>query len=90
MVHMKTGSENTPQDQPGPQEVTAVAPEKLEDYDLHTRIPGEMKDKLAQAVELAYRLGLIEKPALVNLMNLWILWGMELLKRKWYERMGYK
>ena len=45
---------------------------------------------LKDAAEIAYRLGDIEKPDLVDLMNLFINWGMSILKRKWLDRMGYK
>jgi len=34
-------------------------------------------------------MGDISKPNLVDLMNLFIDWGMTVLKRKWLDRIGY-
>jgi hypothetical protein len=90
MSHMDQVNQESGSPEQEPQEVTAVSPEALQPYNLHVQIPGEMKQKLQDATELAYKLELIEKPSLTNLMNLFTLWGMELLKRKWYERMGYR
>ena len=59
-------------------------------YDLHIMVPEEMRTVLKDAAELAYQMGSIPKPDLVNLMNLFIGWGMAILKQKWLERSGYR
>lgn len=59
-------------------------------YDLHIEVPGEMRQVLRDSAELAHKMGDIEKPDLVNLMNLFIGWGLSILKKKWLDRMGYK
>ncbi len=72
----------------------AAAPEKAPDarseYDLHIKVPADMRQKLRDCAELAYKMGDIPKPDLVNLMNLFISWGMAVLKKKWLDRVGYK
>jgi hypothetical protein len=65
-------------------------PEPRPEYDLYVRIPGEMKDTLKSAVELAHKMNLIKKPELALLINLLIGWGMNVLKRLWLDRMGCK
>ena len=72
-----------------PQE-TKTPPEPRPEHDLHVRIPGEMKDTLKSAVELAYKVNLIEKLDLALLINLFIGWGINVLKRLWLDRMGCK
>lgn len=59
-------------------------------YDLHIKVPEAMRTVLQNATELAYRSGYIPKPALVNLMNLFIGWGLHIQKQKWLIRMGYR
>ncbi len=59
-------------------------------YDLHIRLPGKAKEKLKGTAELAYRLELIPNPDLVDLINLFIGWGMAVLKRYWLDRIGYR
>lgn len=59
-------------------------------YDLHIEVPGEMRQVLRTSAELAYKMGDIEKPDLVNLMNLFIGWGLRIQKKKWADKMGYK
>jgi len=59
-------------------------------YDLHIKVPEAMRTVLQGATELAYRSGYIPKPALVNLMNLFIGWGLHIQKQKWLIRMGYR
>ena len=59
-------------------------------YDLHIKVPEEMRTVLQNATELAYRSGYVPKPALVNLMNLYIGWGLHIQKQKWLIRMGYR
>jgi len=49
-----------------------------------------MKDTLKSAVELAHKVNLIEKPELALLINLFISWGIDVLKRLWLDRMGCK
>jgi len=77
-------------------EATGVAaapepePEARQEYDLHIKVPAEMRQKLRDCAELAYRMGDIPKPDLVDLMNLFISWGMAVLKKKWLDRVGYR
>ena len=60
------------------------------DYDLHIKVPAEMRQKLRDSAELAYKMGDIPKPDLVNLMNLFIGWGLTIQQKKWLDRVGYK
>jgi len=69
---------------------TKTPPEPRPEHDLYVRTPGEMKDTLKSAVELGHKMNLIEKPELALLINLFIGWGMNVLKRLWLDRMGYK
>ena len=71
-------------------EQPAGEPQARAEYDLHIKVPNEMRGTLKDAAELAYRMGTIPKPDLVNLMNLFIGWGMAILKQKWLERSGYR
>ena len=64
-------------------------PEAKPDYDLHIKVPAEMRQVLRDSAELAFKLGDIPKPDLVNLMNLFIGWGLTIQKKKWLDRMGY-
>ena len=59
-------------------------------YDLHIKVPEEMRAILVNAAQLAYCLGDIPKPALVYLMNLFIGWGLHVQKEKWLVRMGHR
>lgn len=68
----------------------APAPEAKQEYDLHIKVPAEMRQKLKDCAELAYKMGDIPKPDLVNLMNLFIGWGMAIQKKKWLDRVGYR
>ena len=76
------------------EEVEATAPEpasdKKPDYDLHIKVPAEMRSILRDSAELAYKMGDIPKPDLVNLMNLFIGWGLTIQKKKWLDRVGYQ
>ena len=76
------------------QEVEATeveaAPEARQEYDLHIKVPAEMRQKLKDCAELACKMGDIPKPDLVDLMNLFISWGMAIQKKKWLDRVGYK
>jgi len=60
------------------------------DYDLHIKVPAEMRQTLKDSAELAYKLGDIPKPDLVDLMNLFIGWGLQIQKQKWLDRTGYR
>jgi len=73
------------------EEITAteLEPEKKPDYDLHIKVPAEMRSTLRDSAELAYRMDDIPKPDLVNLMNLFIGWGLTIQKKKWLDRVGY-
>lgn len=80
------------QEEPLSTEESGVAVEvepKAGTYDLHIKVPNEMRDTLKDTAELAYKLELIPKPDLVDLMNLFIGWGMVVLKKQWLDRVGY-
>lgn len=62
----------------------------LLDYDLHTMLAREMQPTLKGSAERAYEMGKIPKPGLTNLMNLFIGWGLAMLKKKWPDRVGYR
>lgn len=68
-------------------EPTVVTEEK---YDLHIRLDKGMQPALKDAAELAYKMGDIEKSDLVDLINLFIGWGLSIQKKKWLDRMGYR
>ena len=51
-----------------------------ETYDLYIVVPRAIQEKLKKSAELAYKLGLITKPKLAELMNLFIGLGMSTLK----------
>ena len=60
------------------------------EYGLHIRLAREMQPVLKGAADLAYKMGDIPKPDLVNLTNLFIVWGLSILKKKWLDRTGYR
>lgn len=66
------------------------APEQSQPYHLHIVLEEGMKETLKAAAELAYKMGDIPKPDLVNLMNLYITWGLSIQKQKWLDYVGYK
>jgi len=66
---------------------SAVEPKPV--YDLHIEVPAEMRPVLGDSAELAYKMGDIPKPDLVDLMNLFIGWGLAIQKKKWLDRVGY-
>jgi len=66
------------------------APEPKPDYDLHILVPAEMRPILRDSAKLAHKMGDITKPELVDLMNLFIGWGLTIQKRKWLDRVGYR
>ena len=66
------------------------ASEAKPDYDLHIKVPAEMKQMLRDSAEMAFKLGDTTKPDLVDLMNLFISWGLEIQKQKWLDRVGYR
>ena len=63
--------------------------EPATEYDLHIKVPGEMRTLLKDAADLAFRMGDIPKAELVELMSLFIGWGLSIQKKKWLDRMGY-
>ncbi|GAJ08867.1 unnamed protein product [marine sediment metagenome] len=76
------------------EEVTVEPPsestvESKQVYDLHIEVPAEMRPVLRDSAELAYKMGDIPKPNLVDLMNLFIGWGLTIQKKKWLDRVGY-
>lgn len=71
-------------------EATTELAEPKPIYHLHIELADEMKQRLKDCAELAYKMGDIPKPDLVNMMNLFIGWGMEIQKKKWLDRVGYK
>ena len=60
------------------------------DYDLHIKVPAEMRPVLKNSAQLAFKMGDIPKPELVDLMNLFIGWGLTIQKKKWLDRVGYR
>ncbi|MBA7469160.1 hypothetical protein ES707_04426 [subsurface metagenome] len=73
-----------------PTQESGKTPEAKPDYDLHIKVPAEMREILKDSAELAYKLGDIPKPDLVDLMNLFIGWGLQIQKQKWLDRVGYR
>lgn len=71
-------------------EVKEPETEAKPDYDLHIKVPAEMRQMLKDSAELAFKLGDIPKPDLVDLMNLFIGWGLHIQKEKWLDRVGYR
>jgi len=72
-------------------EATPMAEKPVDEYEFHIRLHGpDIDQKLKDATTVAYRLGLITKPTLAQLMNLFIVWGLALLKERWLERVGYR
>ena len=66
-------------------------PQQVEEataYEVHITFPRAMQEKLRKSVDLAYKLGLIPKPKLAELMNLFIGLGMSTLKSQYLKRMG--
>lgn len=59
-------------------------------YHLHIEVPAEMKPILMETAELAYRMGQIPKPDLVDLISLFIGWGRTILKEKGLSYIGYR
>jgi len=50
-------------------------------YGLHNKILSEMRGVLKDGAELGYKMEDIPKPDLVNLMNLFIVWGVSIQKK---------
>ena len=73
---------------PAPEPVETAEAAKP-DYDLHIKVPAEIRSVLRDSAELAVKLGDIPKPKLVDLMNLFIDWGLQIQKQKWLDRVGY-
>ena len=81
---------------PPPEETTedpeaiVTEAETSQQYDFHIVLHGENIDrKLKDAATVAFRLGLITKPNMPQLMSLFIGWGLAILKKQWLERVGY-
>jgi len=70
--------------------IEPVESEAKPDYDLHIKVPAEMRQVLKDSAELAFKLGVISKPDLVDLMNLFIGYGLQVLKGKWLDHTGYR
>ncbi len=60
------------------------------EYGLHIRLAREMQPVLKGAADIAYKMGDISKPDLVNVINLFIAWGLSIQKKKWLDRMEYR
>ena len=75
---------------PTPEVIEPVETGAKPDYDLHIKVPAEMRQVLKDSAELAFKLGDIPKPDLVDLMNLFIGWGLQVQKGKWLDRVGYR
>jgi len=72
-------------------EATATEAKPDEQYEFHIKLHGaNIDEKLKDAATVAYRLGLITKPTLAQLMSLFIGWGLSVLKKQWLERVGYR
>jgi len=85
-----TPEETTEPPTEGP-EATATEANPEGQYEFHIRLHGaNIDEKLKDATTVAYRLGLITKPTLAQLMSLFIGWGMAILKKQWLERVGYR
>ena len=63
---------------------------QIGEYSLHIRPAKEMQPALKGAAELAYEMGDIAKPDVVDLTSLFIGWGLSVQKKKWLDQMGYK
>ncbi len=74
----------------GVEATSETTSEARQEYDLHIKVPADMRQRLRDCAELAYKMGDIPKPDLVDLMNLFISWGMAIQKKKWLDRVGYK
>ena len=70
--------------------IEPVETEAKPDYDLHIKVPAEMRSILRDSAELAFKLDIIPKPDLVDLMNLFIAYGLQVIKGKWLDRVGYR
>ena len=85
--------QETEQEESNEDEAAEVVPvqetEARQEYDLHIKVAAEIRQTLGDCAELAYSMGDIPKPNLVNLMSLYIEWGMAIQKKKWLDRVGY-
>ncbi|MBA7610090.1 hypothetical protein ES703_17295 [subsurface metagenome] len=71
-------------------ETAAEETEEKGEYGLHIRLAKEMQPVLKDAADLAHKMEDIPKPDLVNLINLFIVWGLSIQKKKWLDKMGYR
>ena len=67
-----------------------TTPEVKPDYDPYIKVQAEVRSVLRDSAELAYKIGDILKPDLIDMMNLFIGWGLTIQKRKWLDRVGYR
>lgn len=72
------------------EQVQTTLEQAAAEYDLHIRVPAQMRVALRESALLAYKMGDIPKATLENLMELFIGWGLSIQKKKWFDRMGYK
>ena len=49
-----------------------------------------MRSVLRDSAELAYSMGDIPQPDLIDLMNLFTGWGVAVQKNKWLDHVGYR
>jgi len=72
-------------------EATVTDEKPADQYEFHIRLHGaDIDEKLKDATTVAYRLELIPKPQLAQLMSLFIAWGLAILKQRWLDRVGYR
>ena len=64
--------------------------EIAQEYDMHVKLDNEMRLKLKDAAQLAYRMGNITKPDLADLIELVTGYGMAVLKQQWLGQVGYR
>jgi len=86
---VQTPEETTVPPTEGP-EATATEAKPEEQYEFHIKLHGtDIDEKLKDAATVAYRLGLITKPTMAQLMSLYIAWGLAILKQQWLDQVGY-
>jgi len=56
------------------------------DYDLHIKVQAEVRSALRDSAELAYKVGDILKPDLIDMISLFTGWGLTIQKKKWLDR----
>ena len=87
----KMEEENKPEEESNGAQVTPVATkEARQEYDLHIKVAESMRQKLRDCTVLAFEMGDIPKPDLVDLMNLSLGWSFNILYLKWLDPSSYK